>query len=566
MDTSVASQHSTILASINWQQAIAASPVGIVIADAQQPDFPAIYVNPVFERSTGYTAAEVMGKNFRFLQGDDRDQPAIQQMQQALRSQKSCTVTLRNYRKDGTLFWNELTLSPIFDSAGRVVQIIGIQNDITERVCLQAEQQRSQQDRQESEQLLQLVINNTPQLVFWKDINSVYLGCNRSFATVAGLSDPSEIVGKTDYDLPWTPEETEWFRACDAEVVSHGIPQLHIIETLLQADGKQTWADTSKIPLRDDQGNVIGILGTYDDITERKQAEEQLQQKTESLEQALYNLKQAQTQLIQSEKMSSLGQLVAGVAHEINNPVSFIYSNLSPAQDHIRDLLHIINLYQQHYPHPAPTLQAEIDAIEFDFLISDLPKLLASMQTGAERIRDIVLSLRIFSRLDESDSKEVDLHFGIESTLMILQHRLRADNQRPAIEVVKQYGKLPLVECYAGQLNQVLMNLFANAIDAIEEAFQQDSTNPLRLTIVTELTDSNSVRIRVADTGIGMAEETAKRIFDPFFTTKPVGVGTGMGLAISYQIVTERHGGSLSCSSELGQGTEFVIEIPLEGC
>ncbi|MBD1821105.1 PAS domain-containing protein [Cyanobacteria bacterium FACHB-DQ100] len=562
MDLPIASQSFASLASINWQQAIAATPVGIVIVDAHQPDYPTIFVNAAFERMTGYTAAEAIGRNCRFLQGHDRKQPALNEIKQALRNCTSCTVILRNYRKDGTLFCNELTISPIFDAEGQVIQFIGIQNDITERIYLETERQRLEQKHQEATQLLQTVINNTPQLIFWKDLNSVYLGCNKSFAIVAGLHDPSEIVGKTDYDLPWALEQIELFRACDAEVLSSGMPQLHLIEAHPQIDGESFWTDTSKIPLRNDAGEVIGILGTYEDITERKQAEEQLRYKTESLERALHDLQRAQTQLIQSEKMSSLGQLVAGVAHEINNPVSFIYSNLKPAQEYIHDLLHLIELYQQCYPQPPSVIQAEIEAIDLDFLTTDLPKLLTSMENGAERIRGIVLSLRTFSRLDEAEFKQVDLHFGIESTLMILQHRLRADNRRPAINVVKQYGVLPLVECYAGQLNQVFMNLFTNAIDAIEEAFQQDSTNPITLTVTTEAIEAHSVRIRVADTGAGMSQETSKRIFDPFFTTKPVGVGTGMGLAISYQVITERHQGSLFCNSQLGRGTEFVIEIP----
>ncbi|MBD1846917.1 PAS domain-containing protein [Cyanobacteria bacterium FACHB-63] len=562
MNLPIASQSFASLASINWQQAIAATPVGIVIVDAHHPDYPTIFVNAAFERMTGYTAAEAVGRNCRFLQGDDRKQPGLKEIKQALRTRTSCTVILRNYRKDGTLFCNELTISPIFDAEGQVIQFIGIQNDITERIYLETERQRLEKKHQEATQLLQTVINNAPQLIFWKDLNSVYLGCNKSFAIVAGLNDPSEIVGKTDYDLPWSLEQIELFQVRDAEVLSSGMPQLHLIEAHPQIDGESFWTDTSKIPLRNDAGEVIGILGTHEDITERKQAEEQLRYKTESLERALHDLKRAQTQLIQSEKMSSLGQLVAGVAHEINNPVSFIYSNLKPAQEYIRDLLHLIELYQRCYPQPPSVIQAAIESIDLDFLTTDLPKLLTSMENGAERIREIVLSLRTFSRLDEAEFKQVDLHFGIESTLMILQHRLRADNRRPAINVVKQYGVLPLVECYVGQLNQVFMNLFTNAIDAIEEAFQQDSTNPLTLTITTEAIEDYSVRIRVADTGAGMTQETSKRIFDPFFTTKPVGVGTGMGLAISYQVITERHQGSLFCNSQLGRGTEFVIEIP----
>lgn len=276
----------------------------------------------------------------------------------------------------------------------------------------------------------------------------------------------------------------------------------------------------------------------------------------------LKQLRQNQAQIVQAEKMSSLGQLVAGVAHEINNPVNFIYGNLSHAVDYIQDLTNLLALYQKHYPQPVTEIQAKSEAIDLNFLIEDLPQLLASMRVGAERIQKIVLSLRNFSRMDEAEIKEVNVHEGIDSTLMILQNRLKAKSDRLAIAVVKNYGKLPDVECCAGQLNQVFMNLLANAIDALEESIVKAHNLTPTITIYTEALNSDRIRIRFADNGLGVPEGVRQKLFDPFFTTKPVGKGTGLGLSISYQIITERHNGILKCVSFPEQGTEFVIEIP----
>ncbi|MGK7919161.1 MAG: PAS domain S-box protein [Trichodesmium sp.] len=291
--------------------------------------------------------------------------------------------------------------------------------------------------------------------------------------------------------------------------------------------------------------------------------------KNEELKQTLSKLKQTQSQLIQAEKMSSLGQLVAGIAHEINNPVNFIFGNLTYAHDYISDIVGLIKLYQQTYPEPTAEIADEIENIELDFIVEDVMKLLNSMQIGAERIREIVKSLRTFSRLDEAEVKAVDIHENIDSTLMILQSRLKAKNNSSAIDVIKNYGKLPFVECYSGQLNQVFMNIIANGIDALEDREKrltktEIKANPSQIIISTTINQTNQLQIRIADNGLGMNQNIVDKIFDPFYTTKPIGKGTGLGLSISYQIIVEKHHGQLHCISELGKGTEFMIEIPLK--
>lgn len=294
-----------------------------------------------------------------------------------------------------------------------------------------------------------------------------------------------------------------------------------------------------------------------------------LNQLIQRMRQLLMEQKASEAQLVHSEKMSSLGQLVAGIAHEINNPVNFVHGNLDYAYEYAQDLIHLLQLYQSHFPNPPQAIQDEVAAIDLDFLTTDLEKLLRSMRVGTQRIQEIVLSLRIFSRLDEATYKATNLHEGIDSTLLILQHRLKAQSNRPEIQVMKEYGQIPLVECYGGQLNQVFMNLLANAIDVLEETHQRhqqpdQSHQPPRIKIQTKLIGTQAVEIRIADNGLGMPEAVRTHLFDPFFTTKPVGVGTGLGLYISYQIVVDKHNGQLTCRSAPGKGAEFVIQIPLQ--
>jgi two-component system, NtrC family, sensor kinase len=422
-----------------YNRAMAATSTGIAIADATNPEHPIIYCNPAFESMTGYQREEILGRNCRFLQGIDTDPAAVAKIRQALKNESECLVVLKNYRQDGTAFWNALSISPVRDRTDKLTHFIGVQRDITER--------------KKSEEALE-------------------------------------------------------------------------------------------------------------------KSEAQSREQTTKLEAALKELKNTQSQLVQSEKLSSLGLLIAGVAHEINNPVSFIYGNLAHLKNYTQDLLKLLELYDRHYPEPVPEIKAEQETIELDFLSKDLPQILSSMNVGVERISQIVKSLRNFSRNDNSEMKPVNLHEGIDSTLLILNHRLKGNGDTHPIQIVKEYGDLPLVECFSGPINQVFMNILSNAIDALNDwngnrSFQEIRSNPSLIKISTNIDDRNFAEIKITDSGSGMSDEVKQQIFDTFFTTKPIGKGTGMGLSISYQIIVEKHKGELDCISELGKGTEFIIRIPI---
>ncbi|MGD1702955.1 AAA family ATPase [Dapis sp. BLCC M229] len=542
----------------------------------------------------------------------------------------------------------------------------------------------SLQQVKQSENLLRKIIDTIPQFIFWKDRNSNFLGCNQKFARIVSFNSPEELVGKNDEDLPCTREEADLFRESERRVMESNQAELHIIETQRQIDGTTRWLDTNKIPLCDETGKVYGILGSYEDITERVRLEQEqkrliaileatsdyvgivdtegtvlwmnaqfkklrpelhshgnsfkltqnhpqwaneiilnqaipiaashgtwfgetavidstgreipvsqiiiahksaqgmaeyfstimrdisqiketqtaLIEKSLALEQALQDLQKTQLQMVQSEKMSALGNLMAGVAHEINNPTGFLGGNIQPATEYVQDLLGLIALYQSEYPGPNQVIAEEIEAIELEFIREDLPKLLGSMNVGVERIRNISSSLRTFVRKDQEHQTTFNIHQGIDSTLVILKHRTQATEKRPAIEIVRNYGNVPQVECFPGQLNQVFMNILANAIDAFDEAtLAEIKQKPNRIIIETSILEKNQLQIKIEDNGCGMKAETKERIFEQGFTTKGVGKGTGLGMAIAKSIITEKHGGIITCDSTVGEGTIFTITL-----
>ncbi|MBD2329606.1 AAA family ATPase [Alkalinema sp. FACHB-956] len=337
----------------------------------------------------------------------------------------------------------------------------------------------------------------------------------------------------------------------------------------LRKDGTLITCEWINTPLKDSQGNAVGVFSMVQDVSDRIAAEATIRQKSEALEQTLQELQNTQLQMVQSEKMASLGNLVAGIAHEINNPIGFLNGSINNGTDYLRDLLEHLALYQQHYPNPVSNIQDHADRVDLEFLTEDFAKLLRSMRGAADRIKNISTSLRTFSRSDREHKVKANLQEGMESTILILKYRLKANEHRPAIQVIQDYADLPDVDCFPGQLNQVFMNILANAIDMFDEIAQQTAyrdleLNPQQITIQTEIQAANQVAIRIRDNGKGMSQEVQARIFDHLFTTKGVGKGTGLGLAISRQIVEETHGGTITVNSTVGQGTEFTISLPIE--
>jgi two-component system, NtrC family, sensor kinase len=442
-----------------------------------------------------------------------------------------------------------------------------------------SDRKASEQVMRESEAKFRSMVENANDIIYLLTPEGLFSYVSPNSTEILGY-DPDLIQGQT-FTFLVHPADVNVYQNAIEQLVETGQKQVGLEYRIQHQDGNWRWLSSNLSPVQASNGRVLSIVGIAHDVTDRvlaetalQKSEAQLRQQAKDLEKALQDLRQAQARLLQSEKMSSLGQMVAGIAHEINNPVSFIHGNLMHAKNYIQDLLTLIKLYQHSFQSLPLEIEDYLEEIDLEFLQEDLPNLLKSMEVGTTRIRDIVRSLRNFSRLDEAERKAVDLHSGIDSTLMILNTRLKATHKRGDIQIMKEYGDLPLVECFPGQLNQVFMNILVNAIDAIEESCLQ-SKNSLpnyqgKIDIRTELikrADAQTVDrvvIRIADNGPGMSEEVQQKLFNPFFTTKDVGQGTGMGLSISYQIVTERHGGQLRCHSELGEGAEFIVELPLQ--
>jgi two-component system, NtrC family, sensor kinase len=545
-----------------YKQALDSSSDAIGIADATGVH---IYHNPAFTKLYECQTPEEFGD--RGSLGAVITNPLVaQKIWQTTVSGEAWIGEVEQRSFGARIIQTFLRSYPIKDSTGNNIGFVGAITDITERKLKEAQ-------LQEQQQLLRSIFDGTENPIFVYDVIEGHdlrvVGWNAAAERGTGLLR-AEVMGKTP-EFVYSKLPLQGGLECQRFIKCIEVGQSITYEECLMFHHEETWWLTVLNPLKNSFGQIYRLVVTTSNITERKRAEIKLQQQTEDLQVTIQELQQTQMQLVQSEKMSSLGQLVAGVAHEINNPVNFIYGNLQHASDYIEDLLNLVE-HQRNYPNASAEVEALAADIDLDFLILDLPKLLNSMKVGANRIKQIVASLRTFSRMDEADMKEVDIHEGIDSTLMILEHRFKAkpikeagrEYLSPAIEVVKEYGELPLVECYAGQLNQVFMNILANAIDALEQSFVNSVTtcNP-QIHIRTGIVAENQVIIYIVDNGPGVPEEIKRRLFDPFFTTKPVGKGTGMGLSISYQIITQRHGGSLECVSSPGGRTSFAITIPL---
>ncbi len=572
-------------------------------------------LNPMCEKTLGYTTEELL--NQQWIEGvHPEDRPLMSEYIQGLTTQSGTVQFENRYRcQDGSykwLVWNAT-------SCPEQQLIYAIARDNTE--CRQAEAAQ-----RESEECFRLLVEGV------KDYAIIMLDpLGRIVSWNAGAQRihqycASEIVGKSV--SCFYPNED----------IQRGIAEQGLYIAALQGrfedegwrvrkDGSKFWANVVTTALRTEDGHLRGFARVTRDVTERKLAAEALQKAHDELEQRvrertvaltrtnellkqeiaqheqteaalrqskahlkkqaqqlevekqhatslLQKLQRTQAQLIHNEKMSSLGQLIAGIAHEINNPVGFIYGNLDYASCYIKDLMRLVELYSLHYPQPVPPIQAEMEAIDFNFLMADMPKLMSSMKVGATRLRQIVLSLQNFLRVEQTEMKPIDLHEGLDSTLLILRHRLKESAELPEIKVIKEYGSLPLVEGLAGQINQVFMHLLTNAIDVLNTS--PDLKQPREIKICTGVEEISTEQanvstpqkmpyaiIRITDTGPGMNEEVCRRLFEPFFTTKPPGKGTGLGLSISYQIIVETHEGQLTCISESGKGTQFVIALPI---
>ncbi|MBF2063272.1 MAG: PAS domain S-box protein [Calothrix sp. C42_A2020_038] len=549
--------------------------------------------NPAATSIFGYTKQEAIGRHAAGLLVSKTAREHVDQVMTALLKQEGGIYSINeNLTKSGKIITCKWYNIPLTDLSGNVVGVLSMVEDITANKALEAAFGRS-------EARFRKLVANVPGMIYQFRLEP---GGTWSFPYISDACreifyiEPEEVIKNAALLVDAVhPEDKNLFLESVAKS-AHTLEHWDWEGRMKTSTGELKWIRGISRPELLDDGTVIWD-GVLIDISEARKAQLTVEQakaeleikvaeRTRHLQKEIYehkktlkSLQQTQLQLVQNAKMSSLGQLVAGIAHEINNPVSFIYGNLRHAELYTDNLVELLNLYLAHYPQPSVEIQNQVKAIDLDFLLDDLPKLYSSMRIGANRICEIVASLRTFSRLDEAECKQADIHEGINSTLMLLEHRLKAQSNRPPILIIKEYGNLPIVECYPGQLNQVFMNIITNAIDALSEAIEnselgldKQSSNAypsenlqchLPYICIRTQSKSNQIIISISDNGIGIPEEAKHKLFDPFYTTKPVGKGIGMGLSISYKIITEQHGGKLEYISEPGHGTEFIITIPI---
>ncbi len=603
-----------------------------------------IYYDPDWQRILGYELEEITNHHQSFERFvHPQDLPRVHQVLNNYLGGciSSYEVEFRILTKSGAWKWI-LERGKVFkwDESGKPIRMTGICQDITEKKLLQealVQQQRREklicgiQERIHTysrlEPILQTTVEQVRQflqidrtLIYrfhsdgsgmvafesvaegWKSLQGMdipagnFYQFNRCFCTVSSQSCQCDLLDqpevKASLVIPIFARVEDRQNHADSTIqnrkskIQNPLWGLLIAHNYCSNHEWQEWEIESLKQL----SREIAIAVQQCQLTEqvqkaigdRQQAEAQTREKSQQLEMALHELKNAQGQLLQNEKMANLGELVANIANEINNPVSFIYGSLHPATQHAEDLIRLLELYQHYYPKPTSVIDSHIQRLDLDYIKTDFLKLLWSMRSGSERIKDIVFALRNFSQFEDGQMRQADLHEGIDSVLRILQHRLKEQPERPGIQVIKEFGELPLVQCYPGELNQVFMNILTNAIEALEYRMKQDGSFCPRIWIRTEIISSHlslvssnepktidklplkkhKIIIRISDNGNGILPHIQRRIFELFFTTKPIGKGKGLGLPISQQIIVEKHQGKLKCNSRLGQGTEFVIEMP----
>ena len=524
-----------------------------------------IEVNDSFLETTGYTRAEVIGVTAEEL-NIWVDPEARVEFRQSLQQEGIVQTQEYEFRvKSGAVrVW---LLSAEVIQIGNELCLLAVIKDITER-------KRTEKALWESQRTLATLMSNLPGMAyrFRNDLHrSVEFVSDGCYALTGYQPEKFLGDGKIYLSQLIHPEDRQrLWNAVQFAVEANRHYQVVYRVTTKAKNIKWVWEQG--IGVFSESGELVALEGFITDITESKNAEAalkrsqtELRKQKQELETALQELQEAHTTLINAEKMSSLGHLIAGIAHEINNPVTSVYGNIVHLNHYVQDMLNLLNLYQQEFGNPPDEIRAEIEDIDLEFMSEDLPKVISAMQIGAERIQEIVKSLRNFSRKDDAKKTLMNIHDGIDGTLVILQNRLKGRGGNFQITVDKKYGQLPLVECYVGMMNQVFMNLIGNAIDSLEEAIVEDNLPDKVPTIrIQTMAKSDTVIVRIADNGMGMDEEVRERLFERFFTTKPIGKGTGLGLSISYQIIVEKHGGKLNCISCPGEGAEFAIEIPIE--